>query len=52
MMAKLNSELKTTFIFASHDEKVISYLRRKITLTDGKVVEDKLIPEKTPGTVD
>ncbi|MDR3652030.1 MAG: ABC transporter ATP-binding protein [Paludibacter sp.] len=40
-MEKLNRELKTTFIFATHDEKVIGYLRRKIMLADGKVVEDK-----------
>jgi len=39
-MVKLNTELTTTFIFASHDEKVIGYLRRKITLNDGKVVSD------------
>jgi putative ABC transport system ATP-binding protein len=40
MMARLNRELQTTFIFATHDEKVIGYLRRKITLNDGSVVED------------
>lgn len=28
-MAQLNEELKTTFIFATHDEKVIGYLKRK-----------------------
>lgn len=39
-MVKLNQELKTTFIFATHDEKVISYLRRKIYLIDGKVDKD------------
>lgn len=39
-MEKLNKELNTTFIFATHDEKVIGYLRRKITLADGKVMED------------
>lgn len=42
-MVKLNRELKTTFIFASHDEKVIGYLSRKISLDDGKVVEDTCI---------
>jgi putative ABC transport system ATP-binding protein len=42
-MVKLNQEFKTTFIFASHDEKVIGYLRRKITLNDGKIVSDKQI---------
>ncbi len=42
-MEKLNSELKTTFIFATHDEKVIQYLKRKISLEDGKVVADEQI---------
>ena len=40
MMVKLNQELQTTFLFATHDQKVIRYLRRKITLMDGKVAED------------
>jgi putative ABC transport system ATP-binding protein len=40
-MEDLNSELKTTFIFATHDEKVIQYLKRKITLEDGQVVNDE-----------
>ncbi|HEY5591163.1 MAG TPA: ABC transporter ATP-binding protein [Paludibacter sp.] len=44
-MEKLNKELKTTFIFATHDEKVIGYLKRIIHLQDGKVVDDKLITE-------
>jgi len=39
-MQNLNNELKTTFIFATHDEKVIGYLRRKVVLGDGKVVDD------------
>jgi putative ABC transport system ATP-binding protein len=40
-MEKLNEELKTTFIFATHDDKVIQYLKRKITLEDGKVIKDE-----------
>jgi putative ABC transport system ATP-binding protein len=40
-MEKLNKELATTFIFATHDEKVIQYVRRKITLIDGKVAKDE-----------
>ena len=39
-MEKLNKDLKTTFIFATHDEKVIKYLKRKILLQDGKVTAD------------
>lgn len=40
-MEKLNQELQTTFIFATHDEKVISYVRRRIYLSDGQVVRDE-----------
>jgi putative ABC transport system ATP-binding protein len=40
-MEKLNQELNTTFIFATHDDKVIKYLKRKISLEDGKVVKDE-----------
>ena len=42
-MKKLNKELNTTFIFATHDEKVMQYLDRIITLKDGIVETDKLI---------
>jgi len=42
-MLKLNKELKTTFVFATHDEKVMKYLRRKISLADGKVIADELM---------
>lgn len=42
-MEKLNRDLKTTFIFATHDDKVIKYLHRKITLLDGKVANDEQI---------
>ena len=42
-MEKLNQELETTFIFATHDDKVIQYLRRKISLEDGRVVNDEIL---------
>ena len=42
-MVKLNQELKTTFLFATHDEKVIGYLKRIIHLEDGKVSKDEII---------
>lgn len=44
-MVKLNEELKTGFIFATHDEKVIGYLRRIIYLADGVVVNDERKPK-------
>jgi len=37
----LNTEIGTTFIFATHDEKVMSYLSRIINLVDGKIESDK-----------
>ena len=43
-MEKLNRELGTSFLFATHDEKVIGYLRRKITLVDGRVAKDETLP--------
>jgi putative ABC transport system ATP-binding protein len=47
-MEKLNRELDTTFIFATHDDKVIGYVRRKVHLVDGKVARDEII-KKNPG---
>lgn len=44
-MKRLNKELNTTFIFATHDEKVMLYLDRIITLQDGAVEKDELIPD-------
>jgi putative ABC transport system ATP-binding protein len=43
-METLNRELKTTFLFATHDDKVISYLRRKIFLLDGRVDREEIKP--------
>jgi putative ABC transport system ATP-binding protein len=45
MMLRLNKELKTTFIFSTHDEKVMNYLRRIVHLKDGEVAK---IEEKDP----
>ncbi|HQP16610.1 MAG TPA: ABC transporter ATP-binding protein [Bacteroidales bacterium] len=42
-MKRLNRELKTTFIFATHDEKVMNYLDRIITLIDGRVDKDVFV---------
>ncbi len=46
-MKKLNEELKVTFLFATHDEKVMKYLNRIVSLEDGKVVSDKVNNVKT-----
>ena len=42
-MVSLNRELNTSFLFATHDDKVISYLRRKIFLLDGRVDNDVVL---------
>ncbi len=41
-MKKLNEEFNVTFLFATHDEKVMKYLNRIVSLEDGKVVRDKI----------
>ncbi len=40
ILLKLNEELGTTFIFATHDEKVMGYLSRILNLVDGKIERD------------
>jgi putative ABC transport system ATP-binding protein len=47
MMVKLNSSLGTTFVFSTHDQKVIDYLRRKVTLIDGQVTKDELMEPRS-----
>lgn len=47
-MKQLNAELKTTFIFSTHDEKVMQYLDRIVRLKDGSVAANEII--KTSAT--
>jgi len=47
IMKQLNKELKTTFLFSTHDEKVMSYLNRIIHLRDGRVEQDEIVIEKS-----
>jgi putative ABC transport system ATP-binding protein len=42
-MEDLNKNFKTTFIFSTHDEKVMKYLRRKVYLVDGRVFKDEKV---------
>lgn len=41
MMAELNRKMGTTFVFSTHDERVIRRARRVITLRDGMIVGDE-----------
>ena len=46
-MKDLNKELGTTFLFSTHDEKVMGYLDRIVHLKDGMVEEDEIVNAKT-----
>ena len=40
IMEKLNREENITFIFSTHDSRVVAKARRVVTLEDGKIVSD------------
>ncbi|MCD6544475.1 MAG: ABC transporter ATP-binding protein [Flavobacteriaceae bacterium] len=42
IMEKLNKEENITFIFSTHDQRVVDKARRVIMIDDGKVVSDKV----------
>lgn len=42
IMEKLNHEEKITFIFSTHDARVVKMAHRVITLEDGKVISDDI----------
>ncbi|WP_041958613.1 ABC transporter ATP-binding protein [Sulfurospirillum arsenophilum] len=41
LMKKIQREHQTTFVFATHDEKIVSNVDRLITIVDGEVVADQ-----------
>ncbi len=43
LMQKLNRETGTTFVFATHDPRVIRYARRVVTLRDGLIEDDRIV---------
>ena len=40
IMAKLNEEEHITFVFSTHDQRVVDRAKRVITLVDGKIDSD------------
>jgi putative ABC transport system ATP-binding protein len=42
IMEKLNKEEGVTFLFSTHDQRVIDRARRVITIEDGKIVSDQI----------
>lgn len=41
IMARLNQEEGITFVFSTHDQRVIDRARRVVTLVDGKIAKDE-----------
>ncbi len=41
LMSQMNKKYNTTFIFATHDQRVMDKARRIITIDDGKIIEDE-----------
>ena len=50
IMVQLNQELSTSFVFATHDEKIMAYLRRIIHLNDGQITKDEKIDNPKSST--
>ncbi len=48
-MATLNEKEQVTFIFSTHDQRVMDKARRIITLEDGKVISDTKSKVKNAG---
>jgi putative ABC transport system ATP-binding protein len=40
IMSRLNKQEKITFVFSTHDQRVIDRARRVVTLEDGKIIKD------------
>ena len=40
-MAKLNQEEQITFVFSTHDNRVIERAKRVVTMVDGKIESDE-----------
>ena len=45
-MVRLNKETGVTFVFATHDPRVIKYARRVITLRDGVIADNSAPPKR------
>lgn len=49
VMTRLNRETGVTFIFATHDPRVIQYAHRVVTLQDGLIVKDEMTEKAVVG---
>ncbi len=44
MMRQLNKQQGITFLFSTHDPRVVAHARRVVTLVDGKIAKDEVKP--------
>jgi putative ABC transport system ATP-binding protein len=49
IMTRLNQETGVTFVFATHDPRVIQYARRQVTLRDGLVLANGMVEKAAQG---
>ena len=47
MMARLNEEKGTTFLFSTHDPRVMDRAKRRVTLRDGAIVSDERVSRES-----
>jgi putative ABC transport system ATP-binding protein len=45
-MKKLNEERGVTFLFSTHDPRLLEYVKRIVSVEDGRVVKDDLVKTK------
>jgi putative ABC transport system ATP-binding protein len=43
VMQKMNSEMGTTFVFTTHDPRMEKHAHRRLTLKDGKIINDEKV---------
>ena len=48
LMERLNRQQGITFIFSTHDNKILNRARRVVTLQDGKKVEERFLEDPDP----
>jgi len=47
MMARLNEEKGTTFLFSTHDPRVMDRAKRRVTLRDGAIASDERVSQES-----
>ena len=50
MMKTLNENHGITFVFSTHDPRVVAHARRVVTLVDGRVAKDHVKNSNTSAT--